>query len=400
MGEKLKILCRKFAPFEKLTTEFVEEFKASAPGFDAEVVSLHLPELHDAIMRGDFDVAHVNTDWVAEGWETGVLENLSPYIAKNPPEGYPDGWDNALLKLQEFENGVAGIPFHDGPECLIYRKDLFESADNQTAYREQFGEELRVPQTWDAFGRVAAFFNRPAENLYGTLFALYPDGHNNIFDYALQVWSRGGDLVDEQNRMVLNSPVAVHAMEEYRELLKRPYVHPKSKEVESIGACWTFAAGEVAMMVNWFGFATMCETEEQSKVQGKVDICAIPCDNEDLPPVSLNVYYTWSVNSKGKYKQAAYDFIKSCVTKEHDKRLALGGAIGCRKSTWYDDEVNAVIPYYSRMGDIHKYARTLPRKANWHEISTIIDRMVLDVTGSDRDVGEILDEAQRKVDAL
>ncbi len=59
-------------------------------------------------------------------------------------------------------------------------------------------------------------------------------------------------------------------------------------------------------MVNWFGFATMCETVEKSKVKGKVDICAIPCENSGLPPVSLNVYYTWSLHSGGKRKKEAY----------------------------------------------------------------------------------------------
>ena len=397
MGTILKILCRKFEPFERLTAEFVEEFKTMCKDFDAEIVSLHLPELHDTIIRGDFDVAHVNTDWVTQGWETGVLENLKPYIDNSPPEDYPDGWDNALLKLQTFENGIAGIPFHNGPECLIYRKDLFESEENKNKYSKKYGKELKPPQTWDDFCQIADFFNRPDENLYGTLFALYPDGHNNIFDYALQVWSRGGDLVDEKGDLSLNSPTAVSAMEAYRKLIRQPYVHPKSKELESIGASWTFAAGEVAMMVNWFGFAAMCETVSESKVKGKVEICPIPCENEQLPPVSLNVYYTWSVCSRSDKKQMAYDFIKNCVTKANDKKLPLGGAIGCRKSTWYDSDVNALIPYYSNMGEIHKYARTLPKKANWHDVSVIIDEMVLKVIDTDESVKAILDGAQKKL---
>ncbi len=63
---------------------------------------------------------------------------------------------------------------------------------------------------------MAAFFNRPDEGLYGTLFALYPDGHNNIFDYALQVWSRGGELTDDSGNIMLDSSEAVKAMEAYR----------------------------------------------------------------------------------------------------------------------------------------------------------------------------------------
>jgi multiple sugar transport system substrate-binding protein len=126
--------------------------------------------------------------------------------------------------------------------------------------------------------------------MYGTLFALYPDGHNNIFDFALQVWSRGGTLTDERNNILLYSHESVEAMKFYRDLVNSPFIHPNSRDLESIGASWTFARGEVAMMVNWFGFATMCETVEGSRVKGNVDICAVPHSAECSEQVSLNVY--------------------------------------------------------------------------------------------------------------
>ena len=47
-----------------------------------------LPELHTAILTGDFDVAHVNTDWLAECWSKGCLD-LAPYVVSDPPENYP-----------------------------------------------------------------------------------------------------------------------------------------------------------------------------------------------------------------------------------------------------------------------------------------------------------------------
>jgi multiple sugar transport system substrate-binding protein len=401
MSGKLRILVRKFEPFEIIVRDFWEQFKARYNvDLEMEQVALPLPELHAAILTGDFDVAHVNTDWLSECWERGCLENLTPYIDAAPPEDYPEGWANALLKLQTFPEGIAGIPFHDGPECLIYRKDLFESPAEQTAYRERYGAELKPPETWGEFAQVAEFFNRPDENLYGTLFALYPDGHNNIFDYALQVWSRGGDLTDSRGNIILNSPTAVEAMSAYRKLIRRPFIHPKSRELESIGACWTFARGEVAMMVNWFGFATMCETVEGSKTKGCVDICAVPHSAGYDAPVSLNVYYTWSISAKSTYKQTAYDYIRNCVTRENDTTLPMKGAIGCRRSTWFDPCVNKLIPYYSRMEQIHSYARTLPRIPQWNGVSRIIDQMVIELIDTLEPAKSIMDRAQVKVEKL
>ena len=76
------------------------------------------------------------------------------------------------------------------------------------------------------------------------------------------------------------------------------------------------------------------------------------------------------------------------------------GAIGCRKSTWYDERVNSVIPYYSRMEEIHACAKTLPRIAKWHDVSGIIDELMTKVNSTDEPVDEILKCAQAKIDVL
>lgn len=400
MSRTFRILVRRFGPFEKAVRVFWEQL-ATARDLDLEleVVPLDLPELHAAILAKRFDVAHVNTDWLTECWSTGCLEDLSGRSRTDPPDDYPDGWPRSLLGLQTFPDGLAGIPFHDGPECLIYRKDLFDSEQERQRYRAQHGAELAPPRTWAEFVRIAAFFDRPEEGLHGTLFALYPDGHNTVFDFALQVLSRGGSL-ERDGRVVLDSPEALDALEAYRQLIRSPFIHPDSRQLESIGACWTFARGEVAMMVNWFGFATMCETVEGSRVRGRVDVCAIPHADSHPDPVSLNVYYVWSISRDSQHKDLAWEYIRNCVTRENDIILTMDGGIGCRRSTWSDPQVNQVIPYYRRMEEIHGYASTLPRTAAWHPISSVIDQMIIDTIDTDRPVAGILSEAQARVDAI
>lgn len=401
MSEKFRILCRKNEDFENVVKLMWEKYQeVYHTDMELELIPLHLPELHDAIMNESFDVTHVNTDWLTEAWEAKKLENLVPYVEKQPPQDYPHGWPESLLKLQTFEDGLAGIPFHDGPECLIYRKDLFENASEKEAFQAKYGYELKPPATWDEFKNAAEFFNRPEEGMYGTLFALYPDGHNNIFDFALQLWSRGGSIEDESGRITLNTQEAKEALEFYRSLVKSSFVNPRSKDMESIESSRAFARGEAAMMVNWFGFATMCETTDGSKVKGKVDIAAVPHSDRVKDPVSLNVYYTWSISPASKHKKEAWDFITNTVTSENDINLPLMGAIGCRKSTWYDPRVNSVIPYYSRMEEIHSYAKTLPRTAKWHDVSVIIDEMMTNVNGTELEIEGILLEAQNKIDQL
>jgi multiple sugar transport system substrate-binding protein len=83
-----------------------------------------------------------------------------------------------------------------------------------------------------------------------------------------------------------------------------------------------------------------------------------------------------------------------------DKLTTLEGGIGCRLSTWRDPEVNAVVPYYHRLADIHRYARTLPRSRQLPELVSVIDRAVQVAISGDEPTADILERAQHEAAAL
>lgn len=403
-SETFRIAVRKFGPFESALEKIWAAFAAETRcRLRLELAPMDLHPLHEALFEsggpanGDWDLAQLNTDWLAEAHASQAVADLRPWLAKLPPEGYPDGWTPSLLELQDFGDAVVGLPFHDGPEVLIVRQDLFESETEQRAFRERHGRELRVPETWDEFIEVASFFQRPDQNLYGTVFAAFPDGHNTVYDFALQTWTHGGELVDDSGAVVVDSPAAREGLELYRSLLSdASAVHPRCRDFDSVKSGFAFAAGEVAMMVNWFGFAAMCEVVPESKVKGKVDIAPIP-HAPGASPASLNVYWLYALPSGCPHPEIAYDFMRFAVRAENDRLLTLEGGIGCRKSTWRDAAVNRTVPYYHRLEELHRTARTLPRKTNWAELAAVIDRMVLDVINTNRPVEEIQREAQREI---
>lgn len=406
-NEVLKIAVRKFGPFESAIQKVWGRYCAhSGCTLKAEFVPLDLHDLHEATLlneglkKGEWDVAHINTDWLLEGYSGAAFENLEPYISANPPSAFPQGWSNSLLASQQLAEQIVGLPFHDGPECLIYRKDLFEDIGEQQRYFEQCGSPLRVPETWEEFVQVAHFFNRPEQHLYGTVFACYPDGHNTVFDFCLQLWSRGGTLVDEHGNVNVNTPEAVEGLDFYRQMVKdKTAVHPGSVNYDSVQAGAAFARGEVAMMINWFGFASVCEVDQASSVKGKVDVALLPACTGSKS-ASLNVYWLYTIGSGSVHKQVAYDFIRFAVNEENDKLLTLEGGIGCRISTWKDPEINKLVPYYHKLEQLHERAQTLPQKSNWAAIAAEIDRMVLKAIDTDQPAQEIIAAAQQELNSI
>ncbi len=402
--DSLRIAIRKFGPFESAIERAWSAFEQQAQtGLRLETQSLDLHPLYatlfeqDDLRQGNVDIAFVVTDWFAMCQEKGVLLDLAPLINANPPDDYPDGWTNSLLGMQRFGSQVIGLPYHDGPECLIYRKDLFEDPAEQAAYRAQFGQELRVPQTWDEFHQIAHFFTRPAKNLYGTVFAAFPDGHNTVYDFCLQLWTRGGELFDANQRMHLDTPRAVQALEFYRAMLNdQTAIHPRSREFDSVKSGLAFAAGEIAMMINWFGFAAMSETINESKVKGCVAIDAIP-HAPGCASASLNVYWVLAIGAGSPHAEIAYRFLRYCLSASIDKMLTLEGGIGCRKSTWHDGDVNRTIPFYYRLEALHQNARELPRLSNWSELASRIDELVIGTINSQTPVDELAHAVQLKL---
>jgi len=406
-ADTFRIAVRKFGPFESAMQKLWDSYCAlSGCTLQLEMVIMDLHELYEStiarqgLANGLFDIAHINTDWVYEGYLNQAFEVLNPYINTNKPVGFPNGWSKSLLSLQRFGWEVVGLPFHDGPECFIYRKDLFENEAEQTNYLKQFGKALTVPQTWEDFHQVAQFFNRPADNLYGSIFACYPDGHNTVFDFCLQLWTRGGSLVDKAGNIQINCQAAIEGLDFYRKIVNdASAVHPKSKDFESVAAGMAFANGEAAMMINWFGFAAMCEVDAVSKVKGKVEVDLLPAA-PGKASASLNVYWLYTIAKGSKNKDLAYDFLKFATNVEQDKLLTLEGGIGCRLSTWKDSEVNEIIPYYHKLEQLHEVANMLPQHKNWTQIAKIIDEMVLKAMNTTAASAGFIAEAQNQINKL
>jgi multiple sugar transport system substrate-binding protein len=379
-----RVAVRAFPPFESAIRKQWEAFEARMhTGLRMEAVPLDLHPLHAALFgptAQQWDAAFVVTDWIAEAAAANSLTDLAPYLAAGAPESYPAGWTPSLLRFQQVDGRVLGLPYHDGPECLIYRKSLF--ADRG----------LSPPETWEDFQRIARLLTRPSDGVYGSVFAAYPDSHNTVYDFCLQVWSRGGELFDKSGRPQLGTEAAHQALRFYRNILRdRGAVHPRCAEFDSVKSGYAFAKGEVAVMVNWFGFAAMCETSAESRVRGDVAVASVPGG------ISLNVYWTLAIPASCARPEISWQFLHHCASAEMDKLLTLEGGIGCRKSTWMDRDVNRVIPFYRDMERLHKGARELPRMPEWSRIASVIDMLVLDAIGTDRPEADLLAKAQQRI---
>jgi len=379
----LRVAVRRFGPFESaIAKQFADFIRVSGVQAMLEAVPMDLNQLHDKVIAnrglasGEWDIAFLNTDWLAEAVESELLEDLAPHMARAPIPDWPDAWSPSLTGLQRFGGGLWAMPYHDGPECLVYRKDLI----------------AEPPATWEEFHALARQHHAPGHGRYGTVLALFPDGHNSFYDFCIHIWSRGGEIFDGEGQADFTSPQAHAALDFLRGLAKdETAIAPNCRALDSVQSGLLFADGKIALMANWFGFAAHADTADESRVRGLVDVAPLPGN------VSLNVFWGLAIGSGSRDKALAWDFLRHCATMPMDRLTTTEGAIGVRKSTWADPEINAQLPYYHRLEWLHEHAREMPVTPDLARISHIVDDLMTEAGTGDRPTADLLAAAQARL---
>jgi multiple sugar transport system substrate-binding protein len=343
------------------------------------------------------DLAIFPTDWIGSAITGGAIENLTPWMQSNPLPDWPEDWPASLREPLRYRDDFYCIPWHDGPECLIYRKDLFENPLEQKAFATQFGRELKPPSTWQEFHETARFFTHPSQSdqgpLWGTQFAAYPDGHNTLYDLVLQVWSRGGELYTFDGLPTLNHPIVVEALDYYRAVVNDSQAcYPDAASIDSIHSGDIFLSGQIAMMVNWFGFATRAGAP-QSPLNGKLALAPIP-GGKPGQTATLSNYWVIAIGTGSHAKPASFELLRHIASAASDKLTTLHGAVGVRRSTWNDPEVVERVPIYAQLEQLSAEARTLPFCEDLPKLAEIMNEVTISALTTNEPSEAILTQAQ------
>ena len=395
MTTTLRVAVRRFGPFESgIVKQFSDFVRASGTDASIEITAFDLNPLHEALFQrrelatGQWDLVFLSTDWIAEAQAAGLVADLTPFMARRPIPDFPGAWSPSLVTMQRFAGGFWGMPYHDGPQCLIYRTDLLAAAG------------VKVPQTWEEFHHAARRLHDPANGISGTMLALFPDGHNAFYDFCIHLWTRGGAPFDATGKPQLTTPAAHAALNFLRGLARdSDAVAPDLHELDSVKSGLLFCDGRVAIMANWFGFAAFGETWSDSKVAGRIGVAPLP-HGAGGESVSLNVFWMLTMASGSPNKELVWDFMRHCATPAMDKLTTTEGAIGVRRSTWADAEVNRAVPYYHQLESLHARARELPVHPRLSAVAHVIDTMMTAATTTGRPTTDLLAEAESEVEKI
>jgi multiple sugar transport system substrate-binding protein len=279
---------------------------------------------------------------------------------------------------------------------LYYRKSLYESADNQAKYKEQFGVDLAPPKTFDEFKQQVIFFAAPP-NLYGTAFAGKDEGMTGRFMEILR--ANGGDVFDENWKPIFNSEAGVAAVQWFKDIYDA-----KAVPAGTVNYTWddigqAMAAGQLALDLDWPGFAGFYSDPAASKIADDLGFATAPVGSSGKRG-GWSGSHSFSVTEQCDNKPAAVSLAVFLTNDESEMMEAQAGNLPTRTKTfeevkkWFGENgkpqmAEMFTAWEASLGE----ARTPPLVAQWIEVSNVIWPQIQAAIVGEKTAQEALDQA-------
>lgn len=249
--------------------------------------------------------------------ERDILLPLDSYIKADP--SIKDVLPFYRQLYMNYAGHDYGMAYDGDTHLLFYRKDLFARFNDE--YRQQFGKDLKAPETWEEYDQIAHFLTRDLDgdgniDIYGTA-NLTNDGMRYIW-FAERFRSMGGEYFDGEMNPTIANEIGIQALTELANLQSSDAVPPGSM-YDWVDLNNAFLMKKVAMVVQWSDTARFSYDEEQSLVKDRVGWALVPGALNQEPRGGAWIGRVLSVCKNSTHQEKAWQVIQYLTSKEVSK---------------------------------------------------------------------------------
>lgn len=342
-AETIRILMET-VPDTQQIKDLLPDFKAKT-GIDVEIEAISYIDMHTKLVpqliapQGAYDAIIVDFYWVAEFTKAGWLLPLDEYAQR-------DGVDlnRYVRKVMDTTGQVDGVtymlPFYNYVMGLVYRKDLLEDPAEQAAFKEKYGMDLGVPQTWAEFRNQMEFFTRDTDgdgerDFFGTV-TQAQRGDCIMMQWSNFLYGNGGRYYDENWNPLLNTPEAIAGLTDFADATLK-YSPPGSEGFCFDEAVNVMTQGKAYSIITFNNLYATINNPETSAAGGKVGITAVPGGG-------LMGAWGWGIPKSSPNVEAAWQFINWVESHDIAKKRAILGNAMTQTALFTDPDVVAVRP--------------------------------------------------------
>ncbi len=307
---------------------------------------------------GVYDLIYMDIIWVPKFASRGWLEMLDGKFRRSQRSKFLPG----DIAGSTYAGRIYRVPMQSDAGMLYYRKDLLEKAG------------IKPPRTFAGLLEACRKLNDPP-NLWG--FVFQGKQYEGLVCCFLEVlWGHGGEVLDPQGRLTLDSPKAVAALSWLVRMVQGEKLCPQGVTTyEEEESRHIFQQGRAAFMRNW-PYAWNKTQDPFSAVRGKVGIKPMVHARGAASAATLGGWGL-GISKFSTKKEAAWKFIDFATSPDMQKLFHMKkGAIPTRRSLFEDKDILAQSPHYTDLYNILLKARPRPVHPRYAEISDIMQRHV------------------------
>nr|WP_026682311.1 ABC transporter substrate-binding protein [Priestia megaterium] len=329
----------------------------------------------------EIDVFNADVIWPAEFAQANYALELDRFIKKDGID--MNAYFPGTVAAGKFNGKQWAMPQYTDAGVFYYRSDIVDEP----------------PKTWDELITIAKEFQGEEGTKFGYLMqsAQYEGLITNAIEY---IASYGGQIVDEDNNVVADSPETVKALEKMKEVVGSEFV-PENilnfKEIETENA---WIQGKSVFARNWPYMMASSNDEERSEIVDNVEMAMLPAGDEGSA-AALGGWMTM-INRYSEHPEAAWEFVKFISGPEGQKISAIEGGRAPTLIDLYDDtEVQDVSLLFANPEFREVLQTAVPRPVSpiYPEISDIMQIEISKVLTGDQSAQDAATNMQTKMEA-
>ncbi|WP_188455895.1 ABC transporter substrate-binding protein [Virgibacillus oceani] len=367
----------------------IEAFEKEHPNINVEFREMPADtgQYHDQLVTAfssqssEIDVFNGDVIWPAEFAQANYALELDRFIER-------DGIDMAAY----FPGTVASATF-DGKQWALPQ---FTDA-GVFYYRTDIVKE--PPKTWDELIEQASKLKGEAGTEFGYIFqsAQYEGLICNAIEF---IASYGGQVVDEDNNVVVHSPETVKAIKKLQEIVNSDFVPDNILNFQETETENAWIEGKSVFARNWPYMQASSADEERSKVVDNVAMTTLP--SGDAGSASTLGGWMTMINRYTEHPEEAWEFAKFLSGPEAQKIAATeGGRAPTLRDLYNDADVKESSALFANPDFVEVLENAVSRPVSpiYPEISDIMQIELSKALTGDQSAEDAAKNMQTKIEA-
>ncbi|MDI9348602.1 MAG: ABC transporter substrate-binding protein [Candidatus Symbiobacter sp.] len=351
-----------------LMRKLFDDYQKANPGIKIDIETggatseLQRQYLSTVLNAGDstIDIFMIDIVNPAQYAKAGWLEPLDGYLgdeAKTIMKKYLPVYAQANV----IDNKIVALPAFADAMFMYYRKDLLDKY------------KIKPPATWDDLTKAAMTIQKGENepNLQGLSFQGAPI-EGAVCTFLLPYWGQNKEFTDAKGRLTLDLPAAEAGMNMWLDMVDKGVAKKNIAEVNTPATVTEFKAGHVVFAINW-GFAwDRFQSDEDSKVKGKVAVIPLPAMKGGRSATCVGGWQ-WTVSGFSKNKSDAAKLVRYMSNPAVAKFLATEGSLlPVFPQTYSDKDVLKVNPWFAAALPVVEAGKSRPVTPQYAQISDLI----------------------------